>query len=214
MAEQQNKRVRVISGAHGVTLRATLGLLDAIGTTFESLGWTLGAVRARRRLSRLLDEAGHPVPIAGASEGVIRIEGRVELLDSVDDEHGDAVAAFLVRETRDEACGCQSNCTAIKRWVTTRGNAGRFMVRDAGGVALVIGPRLRLLDFRGQPVDPFEAGALRVRDGDLVTVLGSAANEVVEESRARPADGYRGTRTTPVFRAVPEIPVHVFCARS
>lgn len=205
-------RWRVIAGSHGggPHVRLALGITDALGTTFESLGWTLAAVGARRRLGRLVREAGAAVSIAAVKSGVVRVEGTVEVLDAVFDEDGERVAAYVRRETRDLPCGCAESCTAVRRYADTYGEAGRFLVRDESGVAIVVGPRLRLLDYHGQPLDPFEPGRLVVRNGDEVTLVGDAALESTDEPRARVTKGYRGSQLTPVFRGRAGAPVHVF----
>ncbi len=202
---------RVIAGAHGGRFDYRTGLGDAAGTTFEALGWAFRGIVHRRRLKKLLREAGDPVRLAVAPEGIGRVEGRVEILEGVS-ESGAPCAAFVRRSTTDRPCGCQPACNVEIRSVETRHGAGRFAIRDESGVAIVSGPWIRLLDYHGRQLDPMEAGALLVREGDAVTVIGRAHHEHADDPRLRRSDGYRGVRPVPVYYGTQDAPVHVFCS--
>lgn len=206
MPEERSTRVLIVSGSHPASRMS-----DAANAPFEALGWALRAIWTRRRLKKLLRAAGDASPIASLDEGLARITGRVETLDPVRDDQDRGVAAYIGRTSHDAPCACDDRCTIIKRFVETRANAGRFLVRDESGVALVEGPRLRLLNYHGRPVDSYEAGRLSIHTGDAVTVLGAAKRELTDESRARVTDGYRGTVPTPVFRSDADHPLYVFC---
>lgn len=206
MPKETSTRVRIVSGRHAASTMS-----DAATAPFEALGWAFRGIWMRRRLKKLLRAAGEASPIASLDEGLVRITGRIETLDPVSDDRGRGVAAYIRRASHDAACGCDKRCTVIERFVETQGNAGRFLVRDDNGVALVEGPQLRLLDYHGRPLDSFEAGRLTIHTGDAVTVLGVAKRELTDEPRARVTNGYRGTVPTPIFRSDPDHPIYVFC---
>jgi len=203
----------MVSGQHlrmsGVAHTAGLGV--AAKTTFESLGWAIRDITNRRRLKKLIKSAGDPVSIMSAADGVVRVEGRVEVLEPVSAPEGETLGAYIRRGIEDAPCGCEKQCTAVFRTVGTHRAAGRFVVRDSSGAAIVAGPRLRLLDYHGREIDPFETGLLAVRDGDTVTVVGEVRHEAVDDPRVRVTDGYRGVKLTPVFHGDDDTPVHVFC---
>jgi len=58
----------VVRGAHPFTPNVAMahGMGDAGSNAFQALGWALGDMRQRRRLKRLLERVGEPVPIGEA----------------------------------------------------------------------------------------------------------------------------------------------------
>ncbi len=202
-----HRRQRTLFGKHGAA--GGPGLV-AGSRTFDALAFAFRGITQRRRVKKLLARAGAVAPLNTVSEGVVRVKGRVEILEAVSDRGQGPVAAFAWRGADDGVCGCGADCTAMVRVVETRMAAGRFLVRDQSGVALVTGPWIRLLDDLGGDLNA-ESGGLYVREGDAITVLGEVRLDTVDEPRARMTDGYRGVRKTPVFLGEESTPLYVFC---
>ncbi len=118
----------------------------------------------RARASRRRDEGGVLRAIVDASDGVVRIRGRVRSIRPVPTPGGDLVAAFRAR--RVEAAAGRGR---REEMVETTA-AGRFVVDDGTGLAVV--------DDDAFALEPLDVGAtaevLALRDGDLVEVIGPA----------------------------------------
>jgi hypothetical protein len=208
-----SERRHTIEGYH---LSAELMIINPIGlrhaahSTFLALGWAIGDLRRRRTLRGLLGRADGPVPLGRAPEGLVRIEGRVAGLDLVPTPDGEPAAAYRVHEAREEPCECMDGCTAILRIVRAERHAGRFLVRDATGVALVEPGAIVLCDYRGNTLDPGASGALVVRDGDPVTIVGAARRKSAGNLESVSFEGFREAQLPLVFEGTPEAPVYVF----
>lgn len=136
------------------------------------LAFAIRRTKRRRKLRALFDAAGPVVPIAFAPTGLVAIEGRVELLEPTTTPGGEPVAAFIDRHvTFAHHAGARNTTTRVER-VEVRRAAGRFLVRDETGAALVDDDWLLLLDASGDELDASEAGQLVVGEGQVVRVVG------------------------------------------
>lgn len=206
-----SERARVIRGHHSLgEYLVTKGAPDAATNTFSALGWALGDVRRRRALKRVIRGAGEVVAIGEAPEGMVRIEGRVEIVDAVTAPDGEAVALYRVHEERDEDCGCGKSCSVVRRIVRAVRDAGRFVVRDETGAALVERGAIVLRDYKGNALDPWAAGSLIVRQSDSVTVVGEGHRRKTGEPTGVSLQGYRDAQLPLVFEGTRESPTYVF----
>lgn len=215
------ERARVVRGQHSFAQWAVIkGVDDAAHNTFDALGWVMGDLRRRRVVKRIVAKAGDVVPIGRAEEGLVRIEGTVEVLEgvwlpeSLAAHERARVAVYRVNDEREEPCGCRARCRAVVRVVRSVSHGGRFVVRDDTGVAVVERGAIALRDYRGNALDPYAAGRLIVREGESVTVIGHGRRRGVGELRAATARGFRDVQLPLVFEGAIDAPTYVFAPPS
>jgi hypothetical protein len=206
------ERARVVRGRHYSVLADSFNTLrgsrDAFATTFGSLAWSVSDIRRRRRLRALIDRVGPSVGIDAASEGDVRIEGKVELIDPVS---GTDQLVALHRQSRREAeCRCNQGCNAVKVVVRSERRLARFVLRDESGGAVIEPSPFELLDSRGDVLDPFEAGERVIEHGSRIVVIGEARREPSEVPGLQRASGYRATTQPLVIRGREGWPVRLF----
>jgi len=149
-------------------LPGSIGARQLFARTFDALALGVAASHQRRRIKGALTQAGEAVPVARAPDGVVRVRGRVDVIDPVTlPPAGEPVAAFLRRER-------SGHPLAAMLSVRTFRDAGRFLVRDDTGAALVDDDFLELLNAPGVLPEATQSTELVVRAGDTVDVVGAA----------------------------------------
>ncbi len=183
--------------------------------TFDVLTFFVRRVRARRAIRRLLGRAGDPIGIEGVVEArAVRVEGRVEALDSVATDEGRAVAAYVAQRVVREPCRCRSDCEMPLLILHGRSDSAPFLVHDESGVVLVDDPALVILDYRAVPLAPDTTDRLAVRSGDVVSVVGAAHRRAVADPRIpKTSTTYRDVGDPLVFDGTDGTPTHVFVER-
>lgn len=205
-----SERTRLVRGAHPYVFglsgpRLLQGARAAALLTLDSMAWAIGDTRRTRRLKRLLARAGEPRSIRHATEGVVRVEGRVRALAAAE---GSGVLAYHRQRVSEQRCTCGASCRALVRSTATSRALGRFVMREDDDLAIVEPGPFELFDWRGRAPDPASDASFEIHDGDLITVVGQGRREHVESLRS--PGGYRGTKLPLVFRGTPKTPVYLF----
>jgi hypothetical protein len=167
------------------TIAATIGALIALTNPVTKL--VRGAsIRSRaRRLVRVVVAQLRKVPLGRVGDlgeapaGVVRVRGRVVVLDAIGERDGRPVAAELLGQL---ARRC-----------------GRFAIEDETGTVLVDEDRFVELWFE-------RAGDRQLCEGDLVEVVAPVKRGTAGVSDV---STYRSTGDTPVLARDADIPVHV-----
>ncbi|MEM9193633.1 MAG: hypothetical protein AAGF12_30945 [Myxococcota bacterium] len=144
-------------------------------------------LRVRRRLATPLPSE----PERFGSSYAFR--GRVRLIDGIPGDHGETIAASLIRErqTRMVTIGMAWEPTRRVEW-RDRTRVGTFAVTSADQVALIPAGTVRI---RSEPL----AETVIVKNGDFVEVIGVVDHTVSGLSRQALGGGYRSDRKTVVF---------------
>ncbi|MEM9190105.1 MAG: hypothetical protein AAGF12_13055 [Myxococcota bacterium] len=210
MTAKITKRVRPLGGGRKRVTQAG----DAAYSMFYELGWAIGDLRRRRHLRRALRRAGNPVAIGAAKEGWIRITGTCELLDPVISPTRERVAAYWVHRQEEEQLFLSGTNTPVTCMVTYQmRDAGRFIIRDGGHVAVLGFGSLVLITTAGDRLDPGKPGSLILRGGDPVTVVGEASFGDVPSASAVMFAGFRKVSRPLVFGGSATNPTYVLTQR-
>lgn len=143
-------------------------------------------------------------PIALATEGVVRIRGRVQLLQPV--TAPDAVgpcAAYVWRTRTTHACGCSQWCTARGWTMTTKRECGRFVVFDESGAALVDDDFFEMFMRDGASLPGDDSRGIVLYDGDEVEIIGPAKRAHAQARGVVLQGTFRDNRALLVFDGDP-----------
>lgn len=178
-----------------------------LGPVFDELRIARRQSRRRKQLKKQLAEAGPLTAIGDARDGLVRVEGRVTVLEPATPAAGRGhIGAFEWRTVADIAAAG----VAVRR-ITTRRGWGRFTIDDGTGVALIDDEFLALRDFKGRETEPHEAGGIAVRDGCAITVLGNARRAAVDlPTHTDASKGYRQRALPLVFDGSSDAPLVIF----
>lgn len=151
------------------------------GYALRAWRWVLRRARAivlRKAQCNEMKTVSSVVHIARATDGVVRVRGRVQVLQPVTAPNGmGACAAFFWRTRTKQRCTCSPWCVSTTTVLTTRRACGRFVVFDSSGAALVDDDFFEL-DTRGSTLTATdETGGIVLYDGDEVEVIGPAARQ-------------------------------------
>lgn len=161
----------------------------------------IAEMRARHRWRSWMAEVGDPVPIALNDDGYVSVRGTVELLEPAKGYSEDA--AVIRSATLERSYGLLSRTgkpqTGSVDNVRIRRAAGRFLVRDETGIALIDDDWLELVGPELRRPSPGLLGTLTLYDGDPVTVLGNARRAPLPGIETPDTGGYRKAPTALCF---------------
>ncbi|HJL16482.1 MAG TPA: hypothetical protein RMH99_12545 [Sandaracinaceae bacterium LLY-WYZ-13_1] len=155
------------------------------------------------QLRRQLRAVGPPRPIGRSRSGRCRVRGRVKVLEPVDLDGASCAAWWSRRVEVERRFDGLSRSGRPVHIFEERQACGRLAVVDETGLAIVDGARAGLWCESTFAVFGPRGGVLRVRDGDLVEVVGHARRAFVPDVGRLAPSGYRSAGSRLLFDRAP-----------